>query len=161
MTQQLLSLFLEEGDDDRSSPPPESQQPPKQELFFCLRCLATKFISRTISAKTVFTFCAIFAEHSTNGQPQNSAKCRPSSVFTCRCTDKSHLLPTRRIGTRSVPLTLWICSFIDLMSWKNGATKFGISFRSNFEKHQFYQIYWKNLELRNFIKFNATQLINW
>ena len=74
------------------------------------------FISRTVSAKTSFTFMRFFALASTKGQPQIWARAMPSTVGTSRWLSRSTLLPTSRMGTRSVPFTRTIWSRIVLMS---------------------------------------------
>merc|ERR1719402_1124579 len=75
------------------------------------------FISRTVSANTSFTFILFLADASTKGHPQTWARPMPSTCGTSRCDSRSTLLPTSRMGTRSVPLTLTIWSRIVLMSW--------------------------------------------
>ena len=64
-----------------------------------------QFISRTISAKTSFTFILFLAEASMKGQFHAWAKARPSIVATSRWCSRSTLFPTSSKGTRSVPFT--------------------------------------------------------
>jgi len=88
----------------------------QQPRFFCT---GWQFISRTISMNTSSTFCRSFADASRKGQPQSWAKRVPSAVSTSLWLVRSHLLPTSRIGTRSVALTRIICSCIVRISWTN------------------------------------------
>lgn len=83
-------------------------------LFFFfdlfLRVFSRLLISRTISAKVSLTLMASFADVSTYGHVHARARASASSGVTCRCSEASHLLPTRQMGTFSVPFTRRICS---------------------------------------------------
>ena len=75
-------------------------------FFVFIRAL----ISRTISANVSLTLMASLADVSTYGHAHACARASASSDDTCRWREASHLLPTRHMGTLSVPLTRSICS---------------------------------------------------
>ena len=107
------------SDHETTQPPPPPSLPPPQHVHTISLSLAAddlRFISRTISAKTSLTLVLFLALLSTKEQPQICARAIPSTVGTSRCPSRSTLLPTRRIGTRSVPFTRVIWSRIVLMS---------------------------------------------